>query len=159
MPLIKWEPFVNVTRLVNDDWMAATTTRVYFIGCLALPIALCVLGMTLDPRLFAPVLFVGGIVYLPLAINAWWRIRCATQLDTFRSISALFPLASSLLLGCVFAFRPGVGSAMGNLMVAVVGVIVALIVGYSYVVAIWVIYFVLKKAKLVVNEFPAEESV
>jgi len=37
--------------------------------------------------------------------------------------------------------------------------LVALIVGYSYVVAIWVIYFVLKKAKLVVNEFPAEESV
>ncbi|MGO9945623.1 MAG: hypothetical protein ACLPWG_02095 [Steroidobacteraceae bacterium] len=40
-------------------------------------------------------------------------------------------------------------------MVAVVGWIVAMIVGYSYVVAIWVIYVLLKKVGLVTNEFVA----
>jgi|HubBroStandDraft_1064217.scaffolds.fasta_scaffold498987_1 hypothetical protein len=131
------------------------TTRLYFSACLGLPIALCLLGMLLDPAEFKPVLIVGGVVYLPLAIYAWWRIRRATHLDTFVGISAMFPFATSLLLGGVFAFPQVVGGGNGDPIVAFAGVIVALIVGYSYVIVIWVIYSLLKKARLVVNEFAA----
>ncbi len=71
------------------------------------------------------------------------------------SLSACFPFVSSLLLGGVIAFPQVVGGGNGDFMVAVVGWIVAMIVGYSYVVAIWVIYVLLKKVGLVTNEFVA----
>ena len=131
------------------------TTRTYFSGCIALPVALCVLGMSLDPRVFKPVLIVGCVVYLPPAIYAWWRIRRTTQMGALTSLSASFPFVSSLLLGGVFAFPRVVGGGNGDFMVAVVGWIVAMIVGYSYVIAIWLIYVLLNKVGLVKNEFAA----
>jgi hypothetical protein len=146
---------VSAARRSTDQLGGTVTTRQYFSSCIALPVILSLLGFALDRSAFAPVIVVGVVVYLPLAIYAYWRIRRATHLDTFTGISVIFPFASSLLLGGVFAFPQVVGGGNGDVGVAMIGALIDLVVGYTYVLVIWVIYSLLKKGGLVTNEFTA----
>ncbi len=131
------------------------TTRQYFYACLALPVVLSLPGLALDSVGFLPVLIVGAVVYLPMAIYTWWRLRHATHLDRFKELSCLFPLISATLLGVVFGFPQIVVGEHGDLLFAVIAWVMALIVGYSYVVFIWLAYALLRKIGLVRNEFAA----
>jgi hypothetical protein len=129
------------------------TTRRYFSICVGLPIALCLLGLIADSELFTPAAIVGAVVYLPLALFAWWRIRVAVSLNTIWHVGAAFPFASGLLLGIVFAFPQMLGGSNGSVDMAAVGLICALMVGYFYVLIVSLGYCALRKVGLLSNEF------
>lgn len=107
-----------------------------------------------------PVLLVGSVVYLPVAVYSWWRIGRVTQADTLISLSLTFPYTSSLLTALVFTFPELVGGSagaggIGRVLMAFVGLVPALVVGYLYVAVIWGLLWLLKRMGVVVNEFAA----
>src|SRR3954452_11837888 len=102
-------------------------TKQYFHACIALPAALCIVGMAFDHTGFMRMLLVGAVVYLPVGVYAWRRIQLATQMDALMSVGLVFPAASSVLLAAVFAFPEIVGGDNGSPFMAIAGMIAALV--------------------------------
>jgi len=131
------------------------TTRLYFALCIGLPIAVCLVGLLSDYESFLPIVLCGAVVYLPIAMWAWWRVHLATSFDTFWNIGIYFPVTSGLLLSGLFAFPQVLGGGGGSGLLAVVAFICALVTGYGYVLLVWLTYRALRKVGILSNEFAA----